>query len=53
LAIAKWAVDVNGGHISVEAGANGGSVFSIALPAGTVPVTEHHEQATQRRGGQA
>jgi signal transduction histidine kinase len=32
LAIAKWAVDVNGGSISVEAGPGGGSVFRIVLP---------------------
>jgi heavy metal sensor kinase len=32
LAIAKWAVEINGGHISVSAAANGGSVFSIVLP---------------------
>lgn len=32
LAIAKWAVEVNGGHISVEGGANGGSLFRISLP---------------------
>ena len=32
LAIAKWAVEVNGGRISVESGATGGSVFQITLP---------------------
>ena len=32
LAIARWAVDVNGGHISVDGGAEGGSVFRIELP---------------------
>jgi len=53
LAIAKWAVEVNGGHISVEAGANGGSVFRIVLPIGRAPVTEHDEHATQRTGGHA
>jgi heavy metal sensor kinase len=53
LAIAKWAVEVNGGHISVEGGVNGGSVFRIVVPIGTVPVTEHHEHTTQRRGGHA
>jgi signal transduction histidine kinase len=51
LAIAKWAVEVNGGQISVETGANGGSVFRIVLPIGTVPIMEHHEHATQRIGG--
>ena len=37
LAIAKWAVEVNGGRISVEAAANGGSVFRIVLPVGATP----------------
>ena len=32
LAIAKWAVEVNGGRITVESGGNGGSVFRIVLP---------------------
>jgi heavy metal sensor kinase len=32
LAIAKWAVEVNGGHVTVESGANGGSVFRIVMP---------------------
>jgi heavy metal sensor kinase len=32
LAISKWAVEVNGGRISVDAGASGGSVFRITLP---------------------
>jgi heavy metal sensor kinase len=53
LAIAKWAVEVNGGHISAEAGATGGSIFRIVLPIGTAPVREHHEHATQRIGGHA
>jgi signal transduction histidine kinase len=35
LAIARWAVDVNGGRISVDGGAHGGSVFRIALPVWT------------------
>jgi signal transduction histidine kinase len=38
LAIAKWAVDVNGGQISVDSGANGGSVFHIVLPIRAAPV---------------
>src|SRR5216683_1999789 len=43
LAIAKWAVEVNGGRISVENGANGGSVFRLVLPIGTTPPTSDHE----------
>jgi heavy metal sensor kinase len=39
LAIAKWAVEVNGGHISVEGGADGGAIFRIVLPIGTTPTT--------------
>jgi heavy metal sensor kinase len=37
LAIAKWAVEVNGGQISVDSGANGGSVFRIVLSIGAKP----------------
>ncbi len=48
LAIAKWAVEVNGGQISVEGGANGGSVFRIVLPIATAATSEHRDNATQR-----
>ena len=41
LAIAKWAVEVNGGRITVENGANRGSVFHIVLPIGTPPSLDH------------
>jgi len=39
LAIAKWAVEANGGQITVESGTGGGAVFRIALPlaGGTKP----------------
>src|SRR5262249_35775137 len=51
LAIAKWAVDANGGRISVEGGAAGGSVFRIALPLNAAPAhTGHHEHAGQFMG---
>jgi heavy metal sensor kinase len=53
LAIAKWAVEVNGGHITVESGAIGGSVFRIVLPVGTPSTGSDHEHATQRIGGVA
>jgi heavy metal sensor kinase len=49
LAIAKWAVEVNGGRITVDAG-NGGSTFRIALPVATPPVTELQAHATQAKG---
>lgn len=44
LAIAKWAVEVNGGRISVAAAAGGGSVFSIELPMSTI--MNHQEKTT-------
>jgi heavy metal sensor kinase len=50
LAIAKWAVEVNGGRITAENGANGGSVFRIILPIEPPTMTSEHEYATQRRG---
>ena len=53
LAIAKWAVEVNGGQISVESGATGGSVFRIVLTAGAVPLSDHHDHATQLKGEHA
>ena len=34
LAIAKWAVEANGGRITVDAGDRGGAIFRIVLPAG-------------------
>jgi heavy metal sensor kinase len=34
LSIARWAVEVHGGHIEVESPATGGSVFRIVLPEG-------------------
>ena len=52
LAIAKWAVEVNDGRISVEGGATGGSVFRISLPlcASSRPVTSHVRTTTQHMG---
>jgi heavy metal sensor kinase len=32
LSLAKWSVEVNGGHLSVDATKGGGSTFRIALP---------------------
>lgn len=57
LAIAKWAVEANGGRISVSAGPSGGSVFRIVLPAssaavdavGGEPRARGHEHTNSRR----
>src|SRR5262245_35701320 len=35
LAIARWAVEANGGHISVDSRPTGGSIFRIVLPVRT------------------
>lgn len=48
LAIAKWAVEVNGGRISVDDGTSGGALFRIVLPAdigptASVQVRQHME----------
>ncbi len=48
LAIAKWAVEVNGGTISVEAAADGGSMFRIVLPAAASAMTEDQERSGTR-----
>jgi len=53
LAIAKWAVEVNGGQISVETGSNRGAIFRIVLPIDPAPITEPHEHATQHIGRHA
>jgi heavy metal sensor kinase len=53
LAIARWAIEVNGGQISVDSGPNGGSIFRIVLPAGAATIVEHHEHPTQHRRGYA
>ncbi len=37
LAIARWAVEANGGRLSVEPAARGGSTFRIVLPLQTTP----------------
>jgi heavy metal sensor kinase len=53
LAIAKWAVEVNGGQISVQSGSHRGAVFRITLPVGQASAKIRQEQATQLIGGQA
>jgi heavy metal sensor kinase len=52
LALAKWAVEVNGGDISVEGGEKRGAVFRIVLPLGKTPLHRSDERATQGIGGQ-
>jgi len=51
LAIARWAVEVNGGRISVEPGAKGGSVFRIVLPLAAPPFVSQHDHAIHGIGG--
>ena len=41
LAIAKWAVDIHGGHITVDQRATGGAEFRILLPLADQPATAH------------
>jgi signal transduction histidine kinase len=48
LAIARWAVEANGGSISVESGANGGAIFGIRLP--IAHDAHHYEHATSAKG---
>jgi signal transduction histidine kinase len=49
LAIAKWAVDVHGGQITVDARPGGGSEFRIVLPlVGSTAVTR--DDTTTRVG---
>lgn len=50
LAIAKWAVEVNGGQISVDAGINGGSIFRIELPIAAGLATEPHARVIHSKG---
>lgn len=51
LAIAKWAVEVNGGQISVEDSASGGSVFRISLPRTAASVLTADRQHPRQRTG--
>jgi heavy metal sensor kinase len=53
LAIAKWSVEANGGHITVETGPRGGSVFRIVLPIAATVVAETRdlEVSEERIGG--
>jgi signal transduction histidine kinase len=53
LAIAKWAVEVNGGRITVDGGGNGGSIFLIALPVAAASGTTPDAHVTQGKGEHA
>jgi heavy metal sensor kinase len=44
LAIAKWAVEVNGGQLTLEPADGGGSCFRITLPQIAVQAGDHTEQ---------
>jgi signal transduction histidine kinase len=48
LAIARWAVEANGGSISVESGMNGGAIFQISLP--IAHDAHQYEHATSAKG---
>lgn len=50
LAITRWAVEVNGGRISVDDGATHGSVFRIVLPMGAPPIAVDLGHTTQPMG---
>jgi heavy metal sensor kinase len=52
LAIAKWAVEVNGGQITVDTG-DRGSIFRIALPITAAAGTEPHAHVIQGKGEHA
>jgi signal transduction histidine kinase len=52
LAIAKWAIEVHGGEISVGAGPRGGSIFRIALPIETTAYTDSNAPARHFKGEQ-
>jgi len=51
LAIAKWAVDIHGGTITVEQRPAGGAKFRILLPLTPVVATTHDQKTTQMRVG--
>ncbi len=51
LAIAKWAIDMHGGRITVEPLSSGGSEFQIVLPLATTIAAAHEQTTTQLRVG--
>jgi heavy metal sensor kinase len=46
LAIARWAVETNGGRVSVDNGPSGGAVFRIALPLAAPMPIDHTDEGT-------
>jgi K+-sensing histidine kinase KdpD len=48
--IAIWAVEINGGRISVEDGATSGSVFRIVLPLHAASIKAAFDHTTQPMG---
>jgi len=51
LAIAKWAVDIHGGQITVDNGSGGGSEFRILLPLAQSVATIDDRKTTEVRVG--
>jgi two-component system OmpR family sensor kinase len=52
LAIAKWAVEMHGGQITVQDGPRGGSEFRIVLPIAPIdPAASDRTSKTVPRGG--
>jgi len=46
LAIARWAVEVNGGQLTLQSVDGQGSTFRVALPSTTTPEKNGHEEAS-------
>jgi len=46
LAIARWAVEVNGGQLTLQSVDGQGSTFRVALPSTTTPEKNGHEEET-------
>ncbi|MBZ5558096.1 MAG: HAMP domain-containing protein [Acidobacteriia bacterium] len=51
LAIARWAVEANGGQVSVDDGPNGGAIFRIVLPLDAPILSNVPPHATTTIGG--
>jgi signal transduction histidine kinase len=51
LAIAKWAVDLHGGRITVHEAPGGGAEFRILLPLASGPLADTQQHVTQTEAG--